>query len=177
MLSEPDRIIDIVARFWGLEPRDLRSPKKSDGVAFPRFVAMHLLRHRLRLTTVRIGELLGGRDHTTVLHGLKRVRQEIGMDPRVRTQVEMVEARIGEMAPQFDAESQVSLLPRVIIEIAVPCPKCASSLRVPAKGVVTENGRIGAIEHPTELPPCGVCAARGDDVGAGVEGVTANAGG
>jgi chromosomal replication initiator protein len=69
----PDEIIRNVCYFYKVKSTQLRSPKRDAFLVRPRQVAMYLLKKELGLTFVEIGNLLGGRDHTTIMHGVAKV--------------------------------------------------------------------------------------------------------
>lgn len=69
----PDEIIGNVCRFYNVKPTQLKSPKRDAFLVRPRQIAMFLLKKELGLTYVEIGNLLGGRDHTTIMHGVTKV--------------------------------------------------------------------------------------------------------
>lgn len=74
--------IEALARRHGLTKEDLIGQNRARRIAWPRQEAMHMLRHRWGLSLPRIGQLLGGRHHTTVLDGIRkhemRMPREIG---------------------------------------------------------------------------------------------------
>ena len=69
----PDEIIRNVCYFYKVKSTQLRSPKRDAFLVRPRQVAMYILKKELGLTFVEIGNLLGGRDHTTIMHGVDKV--------------------------------------------------------------------------------------------------------
>jgi chromosomal replication initiator protein len=69
----PQLILDQTAKYYGLSIDDLTSPSRSRPLTTARHVAMYLLRECTALSYVKIGELFGGRDHTTVLHGVTKI--------------------------------------------------------------------------------------------------------
>jgi chromosomal replication initiator protein len=73
--QHPDEIIDEVCAFYNVKATQLRSAKRDAFLVRPRQVAMFLLKKKLNLTFVEIGNLLGGRDHTTVMHGVDKVEK------------------------------------------------------------------------------------------------------
>lgn len=82
------KIQDCVARYFGLRPADLISRSRSRNIAFPRQIAMYLARTMTDLSLPAIGEEFGGRDHTTVLHGCERVREQMSADRSLAATVE-----------------------------------------------------------------------------------------
>lgn len=69
----PDEIIKNVCYFYKVKSTQLKSPKRDAFLVKPRQVAMFLLKKELGLTFVEIGNLLGGRDHTTIMYGVEKV--------------------------------------------------------------------------------------------------------
>lgn len=69
----PDEIIENVCSFYKVKPTQIRSSKRDAFLVRPRQVAMFLLKKKLGLTFVEIGNLLGGRDHTTVMYGVEKI--------------------------------------------------------------------------------------------------------
>lgn len=72
-----DSILAAVAAAFGLKVADLTGHSKLRQAAWPRRVAMYLVKEITGLTTTKIGESFGGRDHSTVIHALKKIRQEL----------------------------------------------------------------------------------------------------
>ncbi|KAF0193915.1 MAG: chromosomal replication initiator protein, partial [bacterium] len=59
---------------------DLIGPKRQKELVLPRHLTMYILSEELGLTVEKIGEILGGRDHTTVMHGRDKIKQLIVSD-------------------------------------------------------------------------------------------------
>ncbi len=70
-------VLEETARYFGLSVEDLVSPSRSRPLTTARHVAMYLLRECTAMSYVRIGELFGGRDHTTVLHGVTKIQKNM----------------------------------------------------------------------------------------------------
>ncbi len=70
-------IQQVVAREWGVTPDGLRSKTRTRQLTEPRQVAMYLCRELLALQLVEIGNAFGGRDHSTVIHSLDRVAEDM----------------------------------------------------------------------------------------------------
>lgn len=70
-------VLEETARYFGLSVDDLVSPSRSRPLTTARHVAMYLLRECTAMSYVRIGELFGGRDHTTVLHGVTKIAKNM----------------------------------------------------------------------------------------------------
>lgn len=78
-----DRIVQRVGRYFQVEPRDLRSGRRSRAVLLPRQVGMYLARRLTALSLEQIGDYFGGRDHSTVLHACRKVEQALTSDARL----------------------------------------------------------------------------------------------
>jgi chromosomal replication initiator protein len=84
---QPDEIVGGVARAFGVTPEQMRSRDRSRQVALPRQIAMFLLREEANVSLPHIGEVLGGRDHTTVMYGCDKVADLLETDDKLRRQV------------------------------------------------------------------------------------------
>ncbi len=71
------RILDTVARFYSVAEKDLRGKGRTKDIVLPRHVAMYVMREETDRSLADIGQALGGRDHTTVLHGIDKMVGEI----------------------------------------------------------------------------------------------------
>lgn len=68
-----DDVIKAVCTFYQMKTTQLKGPKRDASLVRARQVAMYLLKSELKLTYAEIGHLLGGRDHTTVMHGVDKM--------------------------------------------------------------------------------------------------------
>ena len=84
---EPQMVIEAVAQAFSLSPEQLLARDRSRQVAQPRQIAMFLLREEAQLSLPQIGEILGGRDHTTVMYGCDKIAELVEEDESVRRQV------------------------------------------------------------------------------------------
>jgi chromosomal replication initiator protein len=73
----PPLILEETARYFSLSTGDLVSKSRSRPLTQARHIAMYLVRECTGLSLVKIGEIFGGRDHTTVLHGINKVEGEM----------------------------------------------------------------------------------------------------
>lgn len=83
-----DRVQEVVARRWGVTPEGLRSKARTKSLTVPRQVAMFLAREMLGMQLVEIGQAFGGRDHSTVIHSVTKVAQDLERDRHFRERVE-----------------------------------------------------------------------------------------
>jgi chromosomal replication initiator protein len=73
----PPLILEETATYFSLSTGDLLSKSRSRPLTQARHIAMYLMRECTGLSLVKIGELFGGRDHTTALHGIKKIEAEM----------------------------------------------------------------------------------------------------
>ncbi len=73
----PSYIVDIVADHFSLTPQEIYSKNRSNKIAYPRQIAMYMCRRYLNMSLVDIGKAIGGKDHTTVMHALKKIEEDI----------------------------------------------------------------------------------------------------
>lgn len=80
----PDRIIDCVCKYFNISKDDIIGKKKNKEIVEPRQIAMFLIYDMLDLPLMNIGELFGGRDHTTVIHAKGKVEQMYKENNRIK---------------------------------------------------------------------------------------------
>ncbi len=90
----PDAILKAVAQEFGLTINDLTGPRRTRRIAVPRQIAMYLMRDLGQLSFPQIGEFLGGRDHTTVMHGVTKVEKQLLADPTIQEKLEHIRTRL-----------------------------------------------------------------------------------
>jgi len=91
---DPQRILAEVAGYYGLAVEDLVARNRRRAVSVPRQVAMYLLIHEIGLPPTQVGRLLGGRDHSTVIHGAGKINGEMNEDSSLRHDVQAIKEAI-----------------------------------------------------------------------------------
>ena len=71
----PKQVLIKVCGYFNIKQSDLIGPKRIKSLVLPRHITMHILSEQLSLTVEKIGEILGGRDHTTVMHGRDKIKK------------------------------------------------------------------------------------------------------
>jgi len=89
-----DGIRDAVAVEWGVRSDALSSKRRSREIAEPRQVAMFLIKDILDQPLVRIGRLFGGRDHSTVIHSIRKVEGRIKEDHEFASRIQDLRGRL-----------------------------------------------------------------------------------
>ena len=93
---EAASVVQIVARHFHLTTEDLLGRSRTKEIANARQLAMYLLREENGLSLINIGEILGGRDHSTVRHGVEKIAQDIERDEGARREVVALREKIYE---------------------------------------------------------------------------------
>lgn len=88
------KIINTVADYYGLQPNQLTGKVRTGQIALARHIAMYLMRYMLDVSYKNIGDLLGGKDHSTVISGITRVEKELKTDESLREVVEELQKRL-----------------------------------------------------------------------------------
>ena len=87
-------IIEIVADHYNLKTSDLASVTKKKTISYPRQIAMYLCRELTNVPLVTVGELLGGRDHSTVIHGCEKISTELQTNEQLKSTIESLRKKI-----------------------------------------------------------------------------------
>jgi chromosomal replication initiator protein len=90
-----ERIREEVARSWNVRPEALASKGRTKELAEPRQVAMYLIKEVLDPSLVQIGRLFGGRDHSTVIHSIRRVQAKIHEDDDFAMRIHRIHQHLG----------------------------------------------------------------------------------
>ena len=89
-ILEPEQVVAVVAEHFGLTVEQLRGPKRDREIVVPRQIAAYLSREETDASLVRIGGALGGRDHSTIIHGCAKIEREMGYDAELRREVALL---------------------------------------------------------------------------------------
>ncbi|MDY3731106.1 MAG: chromosomal replication initiator protein DnaA [Candidatus Choladocola sp.] len=90
----PALIISIVAEHFHITEDDIKSNKRNSEIVYPRQIAMYLCSNMTSVGLKKIGAEMGNRDHSTVLHGSKKIAEEIKTSDTVRNTVEILKKKI-----------------------------------------------------------------------------------
>ena len=90
----PEYIIQIVCDHFQITPLDIASQKRNRDIVLPRQIAMYLCRDMTAVPLQTIGKSLGGRDHTTVLHGADKISHEILKNDSLQNTIEILKKKI-----------------------------------------------------------------------------------
>jgi chromosomal replication initiator protein len=97
---EPVRVLEAVARHYNISVEALCGKQRDREIVWPRQVAMFMMREETPANFKQIAAILGGRDHTTVMHGSGKVREEVSRDERIRREIAALREELHMLANQ-----------------------------------------------------------------------------
>lgn len=89
-----ENVIELVCSHYAVRLNDLLSERRTKNLAFPRHVAMYLTKELTQLTLSEIGAFFGGRDHSTVLHAINKIKSKRLKEPELRAELERFELQL-----------------------------------------------------------------------------------
>ena len=87
-------ILEVVSDHFGIKTSDIIGKKKDAEIVFPRQIVMYLAKELTQTPLKNIGQFLGGRDHTTVLHGKRKIEEQLQTDESLRSVMEVLRKKI-----------------------------------------------------------------------------------
>jgi chromosomal replication initiator protein len=89
-----EEIVDTVAGYYHLRSADLKSPSRAKDISHARQVAIYIIRELTGASFPKIGELLGGRKHTTILYAYEKVKDEVENREVIKQQIQEIQTRV-----------------------------------------------------------------------------------
>lgn len=90
----PELIISIVAEHFHISETDLKGTKRNSEIVYPRQIAMFLCRDIIGTPLKTVGKIMGGKDHSTVINGCKKIVAEMNSSETVKNTVEVIKKKI-----------------------------------------------------------------------------------
>ncbi len=90
----PELIINIVAEDFGVNPEDITSKKRSAEFVLPRQVCMYLCRDLTEVSLQHIASILKKKDHTTIIHGIKKIEEDIKANSQLKERIDIITKKI-----------------------------------------------------------------------------------
>lgn len=91
-----EKVLKIVQKFYNVPVEDIISTRRNKEVIKPRHVAMYILYNIVGLSFPEVGKTMGGKDHSTVMHGCKAVTKDLGNSKQLKDELEMLKEMIFE---------------------------------------------------------------------------------
>ena len=92
--TSPQTILKSVADFYSISLADLVKRSRKKEIVKPRQIAMFLLREETKLSFPEIGQKLGGRDHSTVIHACDKIKNEVSIDEPLKQELILIKERV-----------------------------------------------------------------------------------
>ncbi|WP_432627959.1 chromosomal replication initiator protein DnaA [Brotaphodocola sp.] len=90
----PELILQVVADHFDLTPQEIISQKRNKEIVYPRQIAMYLCRNMTAIPLQVIGKVLGGRDHTTILHGIEKITKDLPNNQSLQNTIDILKKKI-----------------------------------------------------------------------------------
>lgn len=90
----PELIIDVVAEHFGVNSEDITSKKRNSEFVLPRQIVMYLCRNLMDMSLQSIAKILGKKDHTTILHGINKITDDMKINADLSNKVEIIKKKI-----------------------------------------------------------------------------------
>lgn len=94
-VAQPKKVIETVSNYYGIETKELLGKSRQKDIKTARQIAMYLMNEELNLSTVRIGNEFQ-KDHTTIMHGIKVIKEDLKNDFNLRSQISELREKIYE---------------------------------------------------------------------------------
>lgn len=91
---DPKAVLEIVCDYFNLNQKDLIGAKRQKELVLPRHITMFILSEHLNMTVEKIGQILGKRDHTTVMHGRDKIKGLMNTDIEVQKFMTEIKSRL-----------------------------------------------------------------------------------
>ena len=89
-----NQILKAVCNYYSVKAVDIKGKKRTKDLVIPRQVAMYLIKELTQTPYMTIGEFLGGRDHTTIMHGVEKINGEVSEMGKTRQDVANVKQTV-----------------------------------------------------------------------------------
>ena len=90
----PELIMNIVAEHFNISASDIASSKRNSEIVMPRQIYMYLCRELIDIPYKSIGKTIGNKDHTTVMHGVDKIKKEMEGSEDLRNKIEIIKKKI-----------------------------------------------------------------------------------
>ena len=90
----PSLIINVTAEYFGISSEDITSKKRNSEFVMPRQVAMYLCREMTDASFSNIGKIFGNKDHTTVIHGVNKISEEVVNNEDIKNKIDNIKKKI-----------------------------------------------------------------------------------
>jgi chromosomal replication initiator protein len=90
----PNKIFEVVENFFSINNKEIMSKKRNRELVYPRQIIMYLLRQELNYSYPKIGQELGGKDHTTIMHGVEKIKKELNKNQQLQKELSLIKEKL-----------------------------------------------------------------------------------
>lgn len=90
----PSFIVKVVAEHFGITQEDIISKKRNSEFVIPRQICMYMIREYTTTSLESIAKMLNKKDHTTILHGVKKIESEMNSNPDIKNKIEIIKKKM-----------------------------------------------------------------------------------
>ena len=126
--AEIARVFDVVGELTGATREEIVSSSRQRGIVEARWIAIYCVHRRMNLSLQRIGQVFGGRDHTTVINALKQIKDRKAYDADLYDKLEDAMDQLGAAKPMPEANTSESEILRLILDAQELINKAASMI-------------------------------------------------
>ena len=90
----PQLIMEVVAEHFNVQTSDIASTKRNAEFVYPRQIFMYLCRDMIDIPFKSIGKLIGKKDHSTVMHGVDKIKKEMETSPELKNTIDIIKKKI-----------------------------------------------------------------------------------
>ena len=91
---DPAEIIAKTAKYFSLNPNDILGKSRERKLVRPRQIIMYIMRDELNMPFPKIGDVLGGKDHTTIMHGVRLITELIKKDEQIQNHITLIKENL-----------------------------------------------------------------------------------
>jgi len=96
-----EMIQKVIANHFSISVNDLKGKKRNQNIVYPRQLAMYICREMTEYSSTEIGEAFGGRDHSTVIYSLEKIRNRFVVDAKLESTVEVLKRQVKELGTKM----------------------------------------------------------------------------
>lgn len=90
----PSFIVKVVAEHFGITQEDIISKKRNSEFVIPRQICMYMIREYTTTSLESIAKMLNKKDHTTIMHGVKKIESEMNTNPDIKNKIEIIKKKM-----------------------------------------------------------------------------------
>ena len=88
--NKAEKVMQVVADHYNLSIEDVKGKKRNSSISMPRQIAMYICRIYVEETLPKIGSIFGGKDHTTVMHSVNKIKTEVQKDKNLEAEIQKI---------------------------------------------------------------------------------------